>query len=84
MQWVGFPELAFHIARKDWAEARLVVLGLTLGLGGAAACGKYGPPVRPKHATPETRTSEPEVADEAREPEPDEPEPDEPEEEVAP
>ena len=51
-----------------------LLLGLALGLGGAVACGKYGPPVRPKHATPETRTSEPEVADETREPEPDDPE----------
>jgi len=32
MRLAGFPHLAFHIARKDWAETRNVVLLLTAGL----------------------------------------------------
>ena len=43
MQWVGFPRLAFHIARKDWAEARRVILGLTLGLMVPALLVRFAP-----------------------------------------
>ncbi len=32
MQSVGFPQLALHIARKDWAESRWFMVMLTLGL----------------------------------------------------
>ena len=43
MRSVGFPHLAFHIARKDWAEARKVVVGLTLGLMVPALLVRFAP-----------------------------------------
>ena len=43
MRSVGFPHLAFHIARKDWAEARHVVIALTLGLMVPALLVRFAP-----------------------------------------
>ena len=43
MRSVGFPHLAFHIARKDWAEAPKVVVGLTLGLMVPALLVRFAP-----------------------------------------
>ncbi len=43
MRSVGFPHLAFHIARKDWAEARRMVVGLTLGLMVPALLVRFAP-----------------------------------------
>ena len=43
MRSVGFPHLAFHIARKDWAEAKRVIAGLTLGLMVPALLARFAP-----------------------------------------
>jgi hypothetical protein len=43
MRSTGFPHLACHIARKDWAEARWVVAGLTIGLLVPALLVRFAP-----------------------------------------
>ena len=43
MQSVAFPRLALHIARKDWAESRRIILALTAALLLPALLTRFNP-----------------------------------------
>ena len=43
MQSAGFPWLALHIARKDWAESKRIILVLTGALMVPALITRLGP-----------------------------------------